>query len=121
MTRLGSRGEGRLGCILWLLAAGAVAMIAVKAVPVKLTDVEFADYIEEQAQFSGRKSGETLKAHILKKAKELGIPLEKKKLKVEKSTRRVRIECSYTVTLDFGVYSYDWEFEHDLDRQVFII
>lgn len=121
MTRLGSRGEGRLGCILWLLVAGVVGMIAVKAVPVKLTDVEFADYIEEQAQFSGRASGETIQKRILKRAKELDIPLKQKNLRVEKSTRRVRIQCSYTVTLDFGVYSYDWEFEHDLDRPIFLI
>lgn len=121
MTRLGSRGEGRLGCFLWLLAAGVTIMIAVKAVPVKLTDVEFGDYIEEQAQFSGRTSGEALRKRILKKAKELEIPLNKKNLKVEKTTRRVRIRCNYTVTLDFGIYSYDWEFEHDLDRQIFLI
>ncbi len=121
MTRLGSRGEGRLGCILWLLTAGIGVLIAVKAIPVKLTDVEFADYIEEQAQFSGRATGETLKKRILKKAKELEIPLEQKNLKVEKTSRRVRIQCNYTVTLDFGVYQYVWKFEHDLDRPIFII
>lgn len=121
MTRLGSRGEGRLGCILWLAAAGVAIMIAVKAVPVKLADVEFADYIEEQAQFSGRASAETVSNRILKRAKDLDIPLDKKNLKVEKSTRRVKIQCFYTITLDFGVYQYEWTFEHDLDRPVFII
>lgn len=121
MTRLGARGEGRLGCILWLLALVGGAMVAVKAVPVKLTDVEFADFIDEQAQFSSRASGEELTRRILTKAKELDIPLERKNLKVEKSNTRVRIRCSYTVTLDFGVYAYDWTFEHDLDRPVFIV
>ena len=78
MTRLGPRGEGRLGCILWLLAAGIAVTIAVKAVPVKLTDVEFADFIEEQAQFSGRANAETLRTRILKRAAELELPLDKK-------------------------------------------
>ncbi len=121
MTTLRSRGEGRLGCIMWLLLAAVGILIAVKAVPVKLNDVEFGDYIEEQAQFSGRVSGDTLRNRILKKAKELDIPLEKKNLKVNKTTRRVEIECRYTITLDFGVYEYEWEFVHDIDRPIFII
>lgn len=121
MTRLGSRGEGRLGCILWLAALGIGIFIAVKAVPVKLTDVEFADFIEEQAQFSGRSSGDTIRNRILKRAQDLEIPLKKENLKVEKTPQRVRIRCNYTVTLDFGVYQYVWEFEHDLDRPVFVI
>lgn len=121
MTRLGPRGEGRIGCILWALLLGVAILIAVKAVPVKLTDVEFGDFIEEQAQFSGRASAETVKARILKKAKELDIPLEAKKLSVEKNARRVKIECSYMVTLDFGFYQYDWVFTHEMDRPIFII
>lgn len=121
MTRLGSPGEGRLGCLLWLAAVGVAVMIALTAVPVKLNDLEFGDYMEEQAQFSGRAPADTLKARILKKAKELEIPLDAKKLKVEKNSRRVRIRCTYTVTLDFPFYQYDWEFEHDIDRPIFIV
>lgn len=121
MRRLGPKGEGRLGCILWLAVAGMVAMIAIKAVPVKLTDVEFGDYLEEQAQFSGRSSGDTIRKRVLKKAKELGIPLQAKALKVEKSNSRVKIACSYTVTLDFGFYEYNWVMSHAIDRPVFIV
>ncbi len=121
MTRLPARGEGRLGCILWLFAAGVAIMVAVKAVPVKLADVEFADFVEEQAQFSARASGETLRERILKKARELEIPLDPSDLSVRKSKQRVQIEWTYTVTLDFGVYQYDWTFEHELDRPVFIV
>ena len=96
-------------------------MIAFTAVPVKLNDMEFGDYMEEQAQFSARASGETLRKRILKKAKELDIPLQPKKLTVEKSHNQVRIKCSYTVTLEFPFYTYDWEFTHDIDRPVFIV
>jgi hypothetical protein len=121
MTRIGSPGEGRLGCLLWLALAGVAAMIALTAVPVKLNDIEFGDYLEEQAQFSGRASAETMKARIMKKAKELEIPLDPKTLKVEKNAVRVKISCRYTVTLDFPFYPVDWEFEHKIDRPVFIV
>ncbi len=121
MRRLGSCGEGRLGCILWMAVLGVGILIAMKAVPVKLTDVEFGDFLEEQAQFSGRTGGDELRRRILKKAKEMEIPLDPKKLKVEKSMRRVKITCSYTVTIDFGVKTYDWLFEHEIDRPIFIV
>ena len=121
MRRLGPRGEGRLGCILWVAALAIAVFIAAKAVPVKLTDVEFADFIEEQAQFSARATGETIRNRVLKRAKELEIPLDKKNLQVSKSPKRVRIQATYTVRLDFGFYEYDWVFNHDLDRPVFII
>ena len=121
MRTLRERGEGRVGCFLWLLVVAATIMVAVKVVPVKLTDYEFGDYIEEQAQFATRASGETIRARILKKAKELDIPLDKKKLKVEKNSNRVRINCSYTVKLDFGFYQHDLELKHSIDRPVFII
>lgn len=121
MRRFGQRGEGRIGCILWLAVVIIAVMIAVKVVPVKLTDVEFGDYIEEQAQFAGRTSGETLRARILKKAKELEIPLEKKNLKVKKSMSNVEIEASYVVTLDFGFYQHDLKLDHEISRKLFIM
>lgn len=121
MTRLGARGEGKLGCILWLLVAGAAVVVTVKAVPVKLADAEFTHFIEDLAERSGRATDETVRNRILNKAKELEIPLETKNLKVEKSTSRVRIRWRYTVTLDFGFYQYDWVFDHELDRPIFIV
>lgn len=121
MRRLGQRGEGRIGCILWLLVVIAAVMVAVKVVPVKLVDIEFGDYIEEQAQFAGRSSGDTLRARIIKKAKELDVPIKKKDLKVEKSMNHVKIEASYMVNLDFGFYQYDWELKHEIDRKLFIM
>jgi len=121
MTRIGSPGEGRLGCLLWLTAVGIGVMIALTIIPVKLNDVEFGDYLDEQAQFSGRATAEVLRGRILKKAKELDIELDPKKLKVEKTSARVKIKCSYSVTLDFPFYPVDWLLEHDIDRPVFIV
>ena len=119
MRRLGSPGEGRIGCLLWMAVLGVAVMIAWTAVPVKLNDVEFGDFLDEQAQFSRRASLETVRGRILKKAKELEIPLEKKQLKIEKNNTRIRIQCSYKTTLDFPFFPYEWEFTHDIDKSVF--
>ena len=119
--RSGSPGEGRLGCLLWAGVLALAALVAWKAVPVKMADVEFGDFIEQQAQFAGRSTGDAIRKRILTKAKELDLPLDPKKLKVEKSSSRVRIQCSYTVELDFSVYVYSWRFEHSFDRPIFIV
>jgi hypothetical protein len=107
--------------LLWLAAAGITIMIAVAVIPVKLNDLEFGDYMEEQAQFSGRATVEAMRKRILKRAQELEIPLKAKNLSIEKGTARVRIKCKYTVTLEFPFYTYDWDFWHDIDRPVFIV
>lgn len=120
-TRIGSPGQGKVGCLVWAGVLALVALIAWKAIPVKMTDVEFGDFIEQQAQFAGRSSGETIKKRILERAKELDIPLDPKKLTVQKSSARVRIHCTYSVELDFSVYVYEWNFEHSFDRPIFII
>lgn len=114
-------GEGRVGCILWLLALSAFVLVVWKTVPVKIKTAEFEDFMQEQAQFAGRSSGDAIKKRILARAKELDIPLDPKALTVQKSSRRVRIVCSYTIAVEFPFYTYYWDFKHQVDRQVFLI
>ena len=41
MTRQLSRyGEGKLGCIIWLLVLGAVVLVAAKLIPVRIRSAE---------------------------------------------------------------------------------
>ncbi len=114
-------GEGRAGCAIWLLLLAVFVMIAWKAVPTKIKSAEFEDYLTELAQFAAQVPGEEIRRRILKRAKEMDIPLDPKKLKVEKSENRIRIECSYTIVLEFPFYSYEWNFEHEVDRPIFIV
>lgn len=114
-------GQGRIGCILWLLAVAAFLTVVWKMVPVKIATAELEDYMVEQAKFAGRASAETLKKRVLARAKELDIPLTTKTLKVTKTANRVRMQARYTIPIEFPFYTYYWEFEHDVDRPVFII
>jgi len=116
-----SKGHGRLGCILWLIALIVFLAIIWKAVPARIRAAEFESYIEEQARYAARSSGETIKKRILRRAEETNIPLDKENLTVRKSSKHVRITCEYTIPLEFPGYTYYWKFEHIIDRQVFII
>lgn len=120
--RRSERGEGNLGCILWLLALGLAILIAWKAVPVKMQSAELYDYLDEVAKFGAtRATPEELEKHILSRAKQLNIPLDKKDISVKRTGERIYIEVEYTIPVEFPGYTYQWHFRHKLDRPVFII
>lgn len=113
-------GEGQLGCIVWAVIVGIVALIAWKAIPVKIASAELYDFVDDQARYT--KKGSEEKAHkvILNKARELGLPLLDDDLLVERRGDNVFISYYYTVDLEFPGYTYSWEFSDEFDRQVFV-
>lgn len=115
------RGDGKLGCVIWLLVLLAFVMIAMKLIPIKLASSELYDFMEEQAMFAGRRKADVLKKAILHRAKELELPLDEKNIKVERLGGRIRMRCNYTVQVEFPGYTYDWNFEHYVDRPVFVV
>lgn len=120
--RRSERGEGNLGCILWLLALGLVILIAWKAIPVKLQSAELYDHMDELAKFSARRSSiEDLEKSILNRARELRIPLEKKNITVSKTGQRIYMEVEYVIPVEFPGYTYPWHFRQTLDRPIFIV
>ena len=122
MARLHTRhGQGKIGCILWLLVLAAVIGIAAKLIPIKIASAELSDFMEEQAMFAGRKGPEELKNRILSRAAQLDIPLKKKNLEVKRLGGRIRMRATYTIPVEFPGYTYYWDFEHIIDRPVFVV
>jgi hypothetical protein len=120
--RRSERGEGNLGCVLWLLALGLATLIAWKAVPVKVQSTQLYDYMDELAKFSAaRTPPDQLEKMIIDRAKQLDIALEKKDVKVERNGDNIFMEIEYTVPLEFPGYTYQWHFHQKLDRPIFIV
>lgn len=120
LRRTAERGEGNLGCILWLLLLGVGVMIALKTIPVKVQSAELYDYMVELTKFAASNNPEQLKKQILVKAQELKLPLDKDHVQVRKMGDRIQMEASYTVPLNFPGYTYEWHFDHQVDRPIFI-
>lgn len=120
-SRKWQKGEGKAGCIFWLLLLGIGVFTAWQMVPPKIADMQLKDYVEELAQLEPRKSGEWFEQAILNRAKDLEIPLKKNDLKVDKTLRRVKVEMTYIVPIDFIVTTYKWKFEHKLERDIFLM
>ena len=122
MARLHFRhGQGKIGCIIWLLVLLAAVGVAAKLIPVKIRSAELYDFMEEQAMFAARTKPEEIKKRILHRATELDLPLTKENLVVERRAGRVRMRATYTVLIELPGYTFEWPFEHILDRPVFVV
>jgi hypothetical protein len=117
----GQRGEGNLGCILWAVVLIIVVFVAWKMVPVKIASAKFSDYMEEQAKFAKGTPEKQIYQAIIKKASELELPVEPKNLIVERTNDRVKMSVKYTVPIEFPGYTYNWHFEHEIDRNIYYL
>jgi len=119
--RRGERGESRIGCIFWSAALIVGIVVAWVAVPVKVKTSELHDFMIDQATNASRfRTAESLKKRVLARARELDLPVTSKNLTVRRSDARVRMEADYTVTLEFPFdITYDWRFQHEVDRPIF--
>ncbi|HEX9737336.1 MAG TPA: hypothetical protein VGG06_35675 [Thermoanaerobaculia bacterium] len=115
------RGEGKAGCIFWSLLFLIGGMLAWQMIPAKIADMQLKDHLEEMARHNPSKDGPWFREQILRRAKDLEIPLKQEDVTVEKTQRRVRMKVKYTVSLDFIFTSFPWTFSHDVERDIFII
>jgi hypothetical protein len=114
------RGEGNLGCILWLVLLGIGALIAFKTIPVKVQSAELYDYMVELTKFAASSTPQQLEKQILQRARELNLPLDKDSVEVRKGGDRIQMEARYMVPVEFPGYTYEWQFDHQIDRPIYI-
>jgi hypothetical protein len=121
--RRGIRGEGRIGCIVWLALVGLVVYALFKIVPVKIDNSTFEDFITEQASFGSIKSTKQIEQEILAKAKDLNVPVTKDNLSITRTREKITIETHYDVNIVFfgGVYIYNWKRDLVVERPIFVV
>lgn len=119
--RTSERGDGKIGCTFWLLAALVVFMIGWKAVPVRMNASRLTDFMVEQAKFSQRATPRQVQARILRKAQELRMPIRRQDIEVRKPGGRIYMRVRYTVPLVFPLYTYNWDFDLLIERNIYII
>ena|SRR5215471_10147375 len=119
----GTRGSGRLGCILWLAVLAITAYIGYKVIPVKVATSTFYDFMQEEAAFASIRPVKQLQREILAKAKELNLPLTEENLVIKKVTESITIEAHYEVTIDFfnGWKQYVWKENQVVTRPIFLV
>jgi len=117
--RHGQKGDSKLGCLIWVVLLAAAVLVSWKAVPIKLASAELYDYMVEQGKFAAGTSAENIKKRILVRARELELPVTDKNLSVERLGDRIRMKCTYVVPVEFPGYTYEWRFDHEVDRPIY--
>jgi hypothetical protein len=113
-------GEGRIGLIIALIIVAIAIFIAYKIIPVKIKTYEFKDTMREEARMGSlRKTADQTMHILLDKAKDLELPITEKNLVVNRSQSALTITATYTITVDFKVYKYDWRFRQQESAPLF--
>jgi hypothetical protein len=111
MRRRGERGEGKVGLLIALVVVAIIIFLGVKFIPVRIAAYEFRDYIEQECRYAAvRKNDSAVHKRIMDKARELDIPLEKKRLKMQRTHNEMIITASYEKPIDLKVYTYVYSF-----------
>jgi hypothetical protein len=117
---LAQRGEGRAGCIFWLAVLLITGLIGFKVVPVKYRNSQIYDFMYEQAKYAQQARPDRIRKDILRRARELKIPLDPKKLVVKRQGGRIFLQMEYDEVINFPGYTYTWHFKEVVDEPVFI-
>jgi hypothetical protein len=121
MTRSrGQAGDGKLGCIVWTLVVLAAALVAWRVIPVKIASSQLYDFMVEQAKWAGSTPPEAIEKRILSKAQELNLPIDPKKVSAVRYGDNIRMRAQFTVPLEFPGYTYNWDFDLQVDRPIYI-
>lgn len=119
MRRL-AKGEGKLGCIFWLLLLSALGLGLYRWLPSKIAVAELQDYMEDIGMHEGRASADQLKKLVMERAGQLKLPLEEKNLRVEKGRDRIVMDAEMTIVIDLVVTKKPWVAKIKVDRPVFV-
>ena len=112
--RNGERGEGRIGLVISLVGLGLGAFIFAKVIPVRVHAYEFKDFMQEECRFAAtRNNDEEIKKRIWDKAKDLQLPLEKKHLRMQRTTHEMIISAKYEQVIDLKFTKYTYKFNHE--------
>lgn len=121
MRRFGlQRGEGRIGCLFWILVLMIVALIGSRVIPVKIATMQLEDHIDDLVIAHPRSPQSFFEKEIRTRAEQLDLKIPKNQIKVRRTDERIIIDIRFTVPLDFIVYQHDWNVVIYQDLDVFI-
>jgi hypothetical protein len=112
-------GEGQFGCLVGLIILLIGLFVAYKMIPVKVKAAEIRQVTEDESRSAGTHNDDQIRAFILKKAKDNGMPIAEDNIKIERSSSNIKIDVEYDVPIDFPGYVYKWHFHHHTDNPIF--
>lgn len=111
-------GHTHIKGLLALLLFVALIYCVVKVVPAYVNNYEFQDSLQTEARFAlaNRRTQEDIRQDVLKKAKELGLPLADKDVLVTLVGDTVSISTNYSVLIQLPGYHFELQFHPRADN-----
>lgn len=115
----GERGEGRVKAIFWTLVILLAVFVAIKVVPAYVSNYQLQDKLVTEARFAtvNRRSDEDLRNTIFKEIQDLEIPARREDIKIENTSRMVRISVEYAVPVDLWFYRTELHFNPSTENK----
>jgi hypothetical protein len=104
------RGVGKLGCLVALLLAAAVAYFAIPVGEIYLRYYRFNDALEQEARFAARNDDDEIRRHLAAVADSLGLPDEALRIQVRRSANRITISNEWTERVDLPFFRREFHF-----------
>jgi hypothetical protein len=113
MSRMSQRGEGRAKTILTLAIFATLFYLAFKIVPVYVNNYELEDLMKNEARFGfvNSKTPEQVREAVVKKARDLDLPIGPENVRVEPQTNGFRITVTYSVVVELPGYELKLDFK----------
>lgn len=97
-----------------------MGFVGIKVVPIYVENYQFQDSIQAESRFAltgyPKKSPDDVRNDILKKAKELDLPVKPEDIRVSMTNGAVEISADYSYTFDLAVYQWTHDFHPHADN-----
>jgi Domain of unknown function (DUF4845) len=112
-------GGSGVKLFLMLFLLGSMVFAGIKIMPAYIDNYQMQDAVESEARFAigSRLALKDIRADVLKKVKEIGIPATDDDIKVVANQGVVQITIDYSVPIDLLVYKYTKDFHVHADNR----
>lgn len=113
------RGGSGVKLFLLLMLLGSMIFAGIRVLPVYIDNYQIQDAVQSEARFAigNRLLAKDVRADVLKKINEIGIPATEDDLKVTATPGSVQITLDYSVPIDLLVYKYTKDFHIYADNR----
>jgi nitrogen fixation protein FixH len=107
--------------VLILLILAALVFAGTQYVPPYFAAFQFNDYVRQEVKYAAtaRKTVEVLRANVLSKAKELGIPVTKNDIRIIRRGPSFTLDVDYRWPIDLKVYRHELQFHTSQSGEIF--
>jgi hypothetical protein len=106
------RGSGRLKAVVYLAILAGFIFVCIKVVPILMNGYEFEDSMKTTARFASvnRSVPEDIRKSLIQEAAKDDVPIKPEDIRVSAEAGNVRIDASYSVTVDLRFYQWTLNF-----------